>query len=119
MGIGALALVHWYWCIGTGALVLVHWYRCIGIGASPPTLRLHLEDGRAGALAVGHPSGRREVYGLRAVRRGRAEAVLDAALDAVLVGPPELSGQHAPRQAAVDLVRVRDRVGVSNRPRPG
>ena len=114
VGVGALIVVHWYWCMGIGVLVLVY-----GIGASLPIIRLHLEDGRAGALAVGHPSGRCEVYGLRAVRRGRAEAVLDAALDAVLVGPPELSGQHAPRQAAVDLVRVRDRVGVSNRPRPG
>ena len=72
-------------------------------------LRLHLEDSRAGALAVGHPSGRRKVHGLGAVRRGRAEAVLDATLDAVLVRLPKLSGQHAPRQAAVDLVRVRAR----------
>ena len=35
----------------------------------------------------------------------------------MLVGPPKLSGQHAPRQAAVDLVRVRDRVGVRDRVR--
>jgi len=37
-------------------------------------------------------SGRREVHGLGAVGGGGTEAVLDAALDAVLVGLPELRG---------------------------